>query len=117
MKDCLFCQIINDTISTKKVYEDEYILAFHDINPKAEVHVLVIPKKHLAHLGECNSHDKNDSIMITHLTLSLNKIATLLGLEKGFRTIINTKSGGGQEIYHLHYHILGNPSSGKINPL
>ena len=104
MSDCLFCKIIQGKIPATKLYEDGNILAFHDISPKAETHILVIPKKHITSLDHL---DVKDQEIIGELTLMLPKIAKMSGLENGFRTIINTGEGGRQEVFHLHYHILG----------
>ncbi len=104
MSDCIFCKIIAGDIPSKKVYEDELIYAFNDIAPKADVHVLVIPKQHIARLDQAQP---SDAELLSHLLLSLPKIALLKGLETGFRTILNTGPGGGQEVDHLHFHILG----------
>lgn len=103
-ENCIFCKIVKGEVPANKVFEDEDFIAFHDIHPKARVHVLVIPKKHiesLAHLSE------QDSDVIAKLTLRLPKIAKQLDLSTGFRTVINTGKGGGQEVFHLHYHLLG----------
>lgn len=103
--DCIFCNIVNGKIPTKVVYEDEQIIAFHDISPAAPVHVLVIPKKHIANLLDVTIDDNQ---VIAHLMMSIPQIATQLGLaEKGFRIVINTKDDGGQTVDHLHAHILG----------
>lgn len=107
MNDCIFCKIITNEISCDKVYEDENILAFHDINPSAEVHILVIPKKHLSSLNELNYDDEK---IMGKLMLTIPKIAQKIGL-KGFKTLINTGKDGGQKVFHLHAHILG----GKMN--
>jgi histidine triad (HIT) family protein len=106
MKNCLFCKIIDNTIPAKKIYEDKYILAFEDANPKANPHLLVIPKKHISTLIDMQETDLK---LMGHLTLLLPKIAEMSGLKDGFRTAINTGKAGGQEIYHIHYHILGKP--------
>ena len=101
---CLFCKIINKQIKADIVYEDENFLAFKDIHPKAPVHVLIIPKQHfdsLAHL----SHQ--EIILMGELTIKLQEIALSQGLNNGFRTMINTGPGGGQEVNHIHYHLLG----------
>lgn len=103
--DCIFCKIVDGSIPSKKVYEDEHIVVFHDLHPKAPVHVLVVPKVHiesLAHLDE--SHKE----VIAHLTLKLKEIAQQLNLKDGFRIAVNTGKGGGQEVFHLHYHLTGN---------
>ena len=104
MPDCLFCKIAAKEIPANIVYEDQNILAFHDINPKAKVHLLMIPKVHvdsLAHLEQ--EHD----VLIAHMMRTLPNIAQQFKLDSGFRTIINTGSGGGQIIFHLHIHLLG----------
>ena len=103
--DCIFCNIVNGKIPAKVVYEDQQIFAFHDISPAAPVHVLVIPKKHIANLLDVTIDDNQ---VIAHLMMSIPQIATQLGLaEKGFRIVINTKDDGGQTVDHLHAHILG----------
>ena len=109
MGDCLFCKIIAGDIPAAKVYEDDLIFAFNDISPKADVHCLVIPKVHIQSLDELNTQHQS---LIAHMMLKLPEIARSQGLDDGFRTIINTGPGGGQEVGHLHIHILG----GKTMP-
>ena len=104
MTDCLFCKIGSKNMPAKIVYEDEHLLAFHDIHPKAKIHVLLIPKHHIKSLNEVSA---NESLLIANMLLALPKLAKELGLNQGFRTIINTGSGGGQVIDHLHFHLLG----------
>jgi histidine triad (HIT) family protein len=104
MSDCIFCKIINDEIPSKKIYEDANFLAFHDAFPKANTHALIIPKKHIESLS---SLEDTDTALMGELTLLLPKIAEMVGLDAGFKTIINTGKDGGQEVYHIHYHILG----------
>mgnify|MGYP003677009999 CR=1 FL=1 len=104
MSDCIFCKIINNEIPSKKIYEDVNFLAFHDAFPKADKHLLVIPKKHIESLDKLT---ESDSALMGELTLLLPKVAKMAGLETGFRTIVNTGYGGGQEVFHIHYHILG----------
>jgi histidine triad (HIT) family protein len=105
MDNCLFCKIINGEIPVKKVYENEHILAFRDIDPKAPVHILVIPKKHIRSVNELKSSDKN---LAGELLLSAKKIAKDEGIDsKGFRIIFNTNDDGGQTVYHIHMHIMG----------
>lgn len=106
MSDCIFCKIVAGKIPAKKVYEDDEILAFHDINPAAPVHVLVIPKQHVESLAVCGQAQAE---MLGKLFVKVGQIAEGLGLENGFRTIVNTGRVGGQEVYHLHVHILGGP--------
>ena len=103
MSDCLFCKIVAGEIPSDKVFEDDHIIVFKDIFPKADVHLLVVPKIHiesLAHLAEEHAD------LMAHITLKLKDIAAEAGL-KGFRTIVNTGVEGGQEVMHIHYHILG----------
>ncbi len=104
MHDCIFCKIIAGEIPAKMVYEDEQLVAFHDIAPKASTHVLVVPRQHYASL---NDFQNEDADLLAHMMLTLPKIAKTLGLDTGFRTIINTGVGGGQEVFHLHVHLLG----------
>ena len=104
MSDCLFCKIIAGEIPADIVYQDDKILIFKDINPKADVHLLMIPKEHIESLVELN---KSHHDLITYMMLKLPEIAETQGLSSGFRTIINTGKGGGQEVFHLHIHLLG----------
>jgi histidine triad (HIT) family protein len=104
MSDCLFCKIINGDIPSDKVYEDEKVFVFRDINPKARVHLLMVPREHVASLNELTpAHDA----LMTHMLRLLPQLAREQGLDTGFRTIINTGKGGGQEVFHLHIHLLG----------
>ena len=107
MSDCLFCKIIAGDIPSQKVYEDTDMLAFKDIRPSAPVHILLIPKKHIASLQDL-SHD--DAALMGKLMLAVPKIAADNGLSGGFKTQINTGTGGGQEVFHLHIHIMGRPA-------
>ena len=103
MTDCLFCKMVNGEINPDIVYETERVLAFRDINPRAPTHVLVIPKQHIATLN-----DLKDTAVAGDLLLAAAKIAELEGLaEDGYRAVINCNSKGGQEVYHLHMHVLG----------
>jgi len=103
MADCLFCEIIEGTIPSDKVYEDNDVYAFRDIHPKAPVHVLVIPKQHVATLTECD-----DPALLGILMDRVRMIADeVLNLAAGYRVVINVREGGGQEVFHLHMHILG----------
>ena len=107
MSDCLFCKIVAGDIPSDRVYEDDQVIVFKDIHPKADVHLLVIPREHVASLNELDiSHDG----VMAHIMRLLPKIAKEQGLNDGFRTIVNTGPGGGQIIYHLHVHLLGGPS-------
>lgn len=102
--DCLFCKIIEGTIPSAKVYEDDMILAFKDINPQAPVHVLVIPKKHIPSLDGINS-DNID--YVSHIFTKVPEIAASLGLVGGYRLISNCGDDACQSVKHLHFHILG----------
>jgi len=103
MSDCLFCKIIDGSIPSDKVYEDDDIFAFHDIHPKAPTHVLVIPKIHIPTLADVENPD-----LLGTLMSKVNHIANdVLKLEAGYRIVINVREGGGQEVFHLHVHILG----------
>jgi len=105
--DCVFCKIISGSIPADKVYEDEQIFVFRDLNPKAEVHLLVVPKEHLDSLADMQQ--QHDAVM-AHSMRMLPVLAKQQGLDNGFRTIINTGKGAGQEVFHLHIHLLGGPS-------
>ena len=104
MSDCLFCKIVAGDIPADVVYEDEQVLVFKDIYPKAKVHLLLIPKQHIVSLAEL---DDSHAGLMGHMMTLLPKLAKQQGLDNGFRTIINTGSGGGQEVFHLHLHLLG----------
>ena len=104
MSGCVFCKIAAGELKAEIVYQDEHIVAFKDHAPKAPVHLLVIPRKHIRNL---NALEEGDSELIAHLMMSLPKIAKEQGLLDGFRTITNTGKGGRQEVYHMHFHILG----------
>lgn len=106
MDNCLFCRIARGEIPARKAYEDEDVLAFHDISPQRPTHVLVIPKRHITSLA----HVSADDIPVLGKILALaNEIAVSQGSPDGFRTIINTGRIGGQEVAHLHAHIVGGP--------
>lgn len=107
MSDCLFCKILDGDIPSSKVFEDDKIYVFKDINPKADVHLLVIPKIHIARLDEATVEHAE---LLSHMMLALPQLAKQQGLDNGFRSIINTGPGGGQEVDHLHIHILGGGS-------
>lgn len=110
MNDCIFCKIINKEIPSDIVYEDEEILAFRDIHPVTPVHILVIPKKHISSLAEL---EKEDEAVIGKIYTVINKIAKEEGIfEKGFRVIVNCGEDGGQEVKHLHFHLLGGKKLG-----
>ena len=110
MDDCLFCKIIKKEIPSKVVYEDDTVLTFRDINPVAPVHILVIPKKHIGSLVELTNEDE---AIVGKIYTIINKIAKQEGIaEKGFRVIVNCGEDGGQEVKHLHFHLLGGKKLG-----
>ena len=104
--DCIFCKIVAGQIPAKKVFEDEELLAFHDIHPWAPVHVLVVPRVHLASLAEAGP--EHEALLGRMLGLA-PRLMRQLGVDNGFRTVINTGRDGGQEVPHLHMHVLGGP--------
>lgn len=102
---CIFCDIVSGKIQSRKVYEDELTLAFHDINPQAPVHIIVIPKKHISTLLDVKDEDKD---IVMSLIQACSRVAKEMNIdEKGFRIVVNTNPQGGQLIYHLHIHLLG----------
>lgn len=108
--DCLFCKIIKGDITSTKVYEDDFVYAFKDINPAAPIHILVIPKKHVASLAELEEKDKE---YVWGIHMAMNKIARKQGfMENGYRVIVNCGKDAGQEVMHLHYHLLAGEKFG-----
>ena len=105
--NCLFCKIVAGAIPSRKVYEDEDVLAFHDIQPAAPVHFMIIPKRHIASLAEAAPADA--PVLGKILTLAA-RLAREQGSPEGFRTIVNTGRIGRQDVYHLHVHIIGGPN-------
>ncbi|MAK74718.1 MAG: histidine triad nucleotide-binding protein [Pseudomonadales bacterium] len=89
---------------SKKIYEDDQVFAFHDINPQAPVHFLVIPKKHIATLDDVTEEDR---AVVGHMVYTAQKLAKELGCEAGYRTVFNCNEQGGQTVYHIHLHVLG----------
>ena len=104
MSETIFSKIIRKEIPADIVYEDDLTLAFRDITPQAPVHILVIPKKPLPQL---DSAESDDHALMGHLLLTVKRVAKQVGLEKGYRVVINNGSDGGQSVNHLHLHILG----------
>ena len=103
MEDCLFCKISKGEIPSTKVYEDDEVLAFKDINPIAPVHILVIPKKHIKSLVELD-----DDVLLAHIFKVIKQVAKEQGVEEsGYRVVTNIGENGGQAVKHLHFHILG----------
>jgi Diadenosine tetraphosphate (Ap4A) hydrolase and other HIT family hydrolases len=104
MADCLFCKIRDGEIPADIVYRDDDMLAFRDIHPKAPVHFLVIPRRHIENLFDVT---ESDTGLLGRIQLMIPEIAKQQGLDSGFRTVLNTGPGGHQEVYHMHYHVLG----------
>jgi len=110
MDNCLFCKIVNKEIPGDIVYEDAEILAFKDINPVAPVHLLVIPKKHLTSMNDLSAEDTE---VVGKIFLVLKKLAAEYGVDaSGYRVVVNTGADGGQQIGHLHYHLIGGKKLG-----
>lgn len=103
MKDCLFCKIIAGTIPSAKVYEDEYVYAFKDIDPQAPTHLLFIPKEHIESVA---SIDSSNSVVLTKVFEAISMVAKQFGLEKGFRVVSNSGPQAQQSVPHLHFHVL-----------
>ena len=116
MDNCIFCKIAAKEIPSKLIYEDDDLIAFHDINPAAPVHVLIIPKTHIATLSDCNASHVD---LLGKMAVLAPKLANELGCgyrtdaagqgSGGFKTVFNTGPDGGQEVYHLHMHVIGGP--------
>jgi histidine triad (HIT) family protein len=102
--NCIFCKIVSGQVPSRKVYEDEEFLAFHDVRPHAPVHILVIPKRHIPSLADVTVDDQP---MLGRLLALAPRLARDLGLTGGFRLGVNTGRDGGQEVFHLHLHVLG----------
>jgi len=104
MSDCIFCRIAAGEIPAKVVHSDDEALAFHDLAPKAPTHVLVIPRRHIASLAEATD---DDAAVLGHLVAVANRLARSLGLDDGYRLVINSGAAAGQSVFHLHLHLLG----------
>ncbi len=109
MDNCLFCKIVSGQIPSSKAYEDEKVLAFHDIDPKAPVHILIVPKKHVASIAAL---EEEDFELVAHIMRVVKQIAAEQGLVSGFRIVANTGRDGGQTVDHLHLHLLGGRALG-----
>jgi histidine triad (HIT) family protein len=105
MESCLFCRIVNKELPSKVAYEDDRVVAFHDISPQAPVHVLICPRKHIATLNDVAAEDGE---LLAHMFVTARKIAKDLGVsEKGYRTVFNVNAEAGQTVFHLHLHVIG----------
>lgn len=103
--DCLFCKIVAGDIPAQKIYEDDQVIAFNDIAPQAPVHFLVIPKKHIATLHDLSEED--DKALAGHILFTAQRLAEERGCQEGFRVVMNCNDLGGQTVYHIHTHVLG----------
>ncbi len=112
MNNCLFCKIANKEIPTEIVYENNFVIAFNDINPKSPIHILIVPKKHIATIDDVTETDKN---LIDELILAAKTIACEKNISNtGYRLVFNVKNHGGQEVDHIHLHLLGGTKLGNM---
>jgi histidine triad (HIT) family protein len=106
--DCIFCKIVNGEIPANIIYQDDTVIAFEDIKPKAPHHKLIIPKKHIATLNDVPA---GDTALLGHMMQTAKQLASSLGIaEDGYRVVMNCNKGGGQEVFHIHLHLLGGRS-------
>lgn len=111
--DCIFCKIVEGTIPARKVFENDTVMAFHDIQPQAPVHVLVIPKKHIASMNDASGQDW---ALIGDIHEAAQTIAGELGIkESGYRLVNNCGPDSGQIVFHIHYHLMGGEKLGPLN--
>jgi len=103
-EDCLFCKIIAGEIPSQKVYDDEGVFAFRDINPQAPTHILVVPKKHIPRIVDMN---ETDEVLMGHVLYAASQIARSEGISEGFRIVLNNGEQAGQTVFHVHVHLLG----------
>ena len=105
MSDCLFCKIVTGDIQSEKVFENDHVIGFQDLNPQAPTHVLVIPKKHVSTINDLQDEDK---ALVGEMYMAARQIAADQGLaEKGYRTVMNCNEEAGQTVFHIHLHLLG----------
>lgn len=111
--DCIFCKIVEGAIPSKKVFENEHVVAFHDIQPAAPVHILIIPKKHISSMNDVESGDMH---LLGEIHAAAQQIAKEQGVnETGYRLINNCGPDSGQVVFHIHYHLLGGEKLGALN--
>ena len=106
MQDCIFCKIVRGEIPSKKIYEDEEMIAFHDIHPQAPVHFMLVPKRHIASLAEATA---DDAPVLGRMLAQAGRLAHEQGSPDGFRSVVNTGRIGRQDVMHVHIHIIGGP--------
>jgi histidine triad (HIT) family protein len=112
--ECIFCKIIEGSLPSRKVYEDDQVLVFHDIKPEAPVHLLVIPKKHIASLDDAGPED---AALLGQVMMAAQRVARETGIDKdGYRVLTNNGPNAGQVVFHLHLHVLGGEKLAGLNP-
>jgi len=104
MSDCLFCKIVEGEIPSKRVFEDDAIVAFEDVNPQAPVHLLVVPRKHIASLNEATDDDRE---LLGRILLTCRRLAAERDIASGYRVVNNCGAPAGQSVFHIHFHVLG----------
>lgn len=104
MSDCLFCKIAAGEIPSERIYEDDDLIAFHDISPQAPVHVLIVPRRHLASL---DAAVEEDGALLGRILLAIRRLARELGVESGYRVVNNCGAPAGQSVFHIHFHLIG----------
>ena len=109
--DCVFCKIVNGEIPSNKVYEDDKMVAFHDLAPQAPVHIVMIPKTHIESTNELNENNSNE---VAHIFSKVPEIAKSLGLDNGYRVVNNCGPDAGQTVFHIHFHLMGGDVLGKM---
>jgi len=109
MKDCLFCKIVAGDVPARKVLEDTRLVAFHDVNPQAPVHVLIVPRKHVASLDDAADGDRE---LLGHVLIAARDLARELGVGSGYRLVVNCGADAGQSVFHIHFHLLGGRGMG-----
>jgi len=112
MDNCIFCKIVKGDIPSKKAYEDELCYAFHDIEPAAPVHVLIVPKEHI--LSGVDEINEKNAAVVAHIFTVIPKLAKELGLDNGYRVVSNVGEDGGQTVRHIHFHLIGGDKLGKM---
>ena len=112
--DCIFCKIVEGSLPSNKIFENEKVVAFHDIQPQAPVHILFIPKKHVASMNDVTG---DEFALIADIHKAAQHVAKEMGIaESGYRLVNNCGSDGGQIVFHIHYHLLGGEKLGCLNP-
>ncbi|MDE2400146.1 MAG: histidine triad nucleotide-binding protein [Burkholderiales bacterium] len=109
--DCIFCKIAGGEIPSKIFYQDDEVIAFHDIRPHAPVHFLIVPREHIPTLQDCGEHHQG---LLGKMVALAPKLAAEQGITNGFRVVVNNGQDGGQEVFHLHVHVMGGPRPWKI---